>query len=87
MATGYMLDGWSSNPRQGQEIPLYSTAFRLALGPTQPPIHWVPGALSSVLKGRKKLVFTYLVLFSIVQTTIFGSVIKIHHVAKPFFRI
>jgi hypothetical protein len=25
---------------------LFTTAFRMALGPTQPPIQWVPEALS-----------------------------------------
>jgi hypothetical protein len=32
--------------RQGQEIFLFSTASMPALGPTQPPIPWVPGDLS-----------------------------------------
>jgi len=34
---------------------LFSTAFRLALGPTQPPIQWVSGAhtLGVKLMGRK----------------------------------
>jgi hypothetical protein len=30
---------------QGQEIFLYSTAFRLALGSIQPPIQYVPGTV------------------------------------------
>jgi hypothetical protein len=34
--------GRSSNPGTGK-IFLYSAASRLVLGPTQPPIHWVPG--------------------------------------------
>jgi hypothetical protein len=29
--------------RQGQEISLFSTTSRLALGPTKSPIQWVPG--------------------------------------------
>jgi hypothetical protein len=82
-----MLNGRGSIPRQGQEIFLYPTAFRLALGPTYPPIQLVPGALSSGLKKQDRLALTYLVLCSIVETTIFGPVIKIRHVAKPFFRI
>jgi hypothetical protein len=30
---------------KGQDIFLYSRASRMALGPTQPPIQWVPGTL------------------------------------------
>jgi hypothetical protein len=30
----------------GEEIFLYSTASKPVLGPTQPPFHWVLGALS-----------------------------------------
>jgi hypothetical protein len=30
--------------KQGQNIFLYATAFRWALGPTQPPFKWVSGA-------------------------------------------
>jgi hypothetical protein len=37
--------------RQGQNICLYPTASRPTLGPTQPPIQWVPGALSHGVKA------------------------------------
>jgi hypothetical protein len=39
--------------RQGQEIYLFSTASRPALGPTQPPKQWVPGALSLGVKRQR----------------------------------
>jgi hypothetical protein len=34
-----VFDSW-----QGKESFLFATAFRLALGHTQPPIRWVPGS-------------------------------------------
>jgi hypothetical protein len=41
--------------RRGLGIFLFTTASRTALGPTQPPIQWVPGALSLGIKqpGRE----------------------------------
>jgi hypothetical protein len=36
--------------RRGLGIFLFTTAFRKALGPTQPPIQWVPEALSLGIK-------------------------------------
>jgi hypothetical protein len=41
--------------RQGLEIFLFTTAFRPALRPTEPPIQWVPGVLSLGVKrpGRE----------------------------------
>jgi hypothetical protein len=38
--------------RRGLGIFLFITASRTALGPTQPPIQWVPGALSLGVKRR-----------------------------------
>jgi hypothetical protein len=41
--------------RQGLRIFLFTTASRTTLGPTQPPIQWIPGALSLAVKrpGRE----------------------------------
>jgi len=39
------FDSW-----QGLGIFLFTTASIMALGPTQPPIQWVPGALSLEVK-------------------------------------
>jgi hypothetical protein len=41
--------------RRGLRIFLFTAVSRLALGPTQPPIQWVPGALSRGVKrpGRE----------------------------------
>jgi hypothetical protein len=44
--------GWMAgdlNPRS-ENIFLYSAAFRLALGTTQPPVQSIPGALSLLVK-------------------------------------
>jgi hypothetical protein len=44
IALGYGLDGRVFESRQGMGIVLF-TASRPALGLTQPPVQWVPGAL------------------------------------------
>jgi hypothetical protein len=57
IATGY----WLENREVGVRVPvkvknfLFFTSSRPALGPTQPPIQWVPGALSQGVKppGRE----------------------------------
>jgi hypothetical protein len=52
IALGYGLNDWGSRVRfpAGAGIFLFTTASRTALGPTQPPIQWVPGALSLGVK-------------------------------------
>jgi hypothetical protein len=40
IATGYGLDGLGIESRCGGDFPYPS---RLTLGPTQPPIQWIPG--------------------------------------------
>jgi hypothetical protein len=52
IALGYGLDDRGSRVRfpRGLGIFLFTTASRTVLGPTQPPIQWVPGALSLRVK-------------------------------------
>jgi hypothetical protein len=43
---GWTIEVLGFDSRRGPGIFLFTTASRTALGPTQPPIQWVPGALS-----------------------------------------
>jgi hypothetical protein len=54
-ATGWTIGVLGFDSRWGLGIFLFTTASRTALGPTQPPIQWVPGALSLGVKrsGRE----------------------------------
>ena len=47
--TGYGLDGPVIETRWGRDFPHLS---RPALGPTQPPVQWVPGFSPRVKSGR-----------------------------------
>jgi hypothetical protein len=53
-ATGWTIGilGFDSQRRLG--IFLFTTASRTVLGPTQPPIQWVPGALSLGVKRPER---------------------------------
>jgi hypothetical protein len=56
IATGYGLDkprGRSLSPGRVKNF-LFSMSFRPTLGSTQPPIHWVPGALSPGVKRPER---------------------------------
>jgi hypothetical protein len=50
----YELDDWSSGLYRVKMF-LFATASRPAIGPTQPPVHWVQRAISAGVKlpGRE----------------------------------
>jgi hypothetical protein len=53
-ATGYGLDDRGVGVRVPVGSRIFSTSSRPALGPTQPAIQWVPGALSPGIKRQER---------------------------------
>jgi hypothetical protein len=58
-----IFSGWTTgrsgfDPRQGQRIFPLTSVSRPALGPTQPPVQWVPGVLSPGLKRSRGVTLT-----------------------------
>jgi hypothetical protein len=60
LATDWMTRRSGFDPRQGQRIFPLSSMPKPALGPTQPPVQWVPGVLSpGVKRGRGATLTTH----------------------------
>jgi hypothetical protein len=58
LTTGWTIGRSRFDPRQGQRVFLLAPASRPALGPTQPPIQWVPGVLSPGVKLGQSVMLT-----------------------------
>jgi hypothetical protein len=54
----YGLDGWGSIPGRCRGFFPLISASRPALGPTQPPIQWLSGALSPAVKHSRGMTLT-----------------------------
>jgi hypothetical protein len=62
IVSGYGLDDWAIKVRSpaGARIFPLSSVSRPALGPTQPPVQWVPGVFSlGVKRGRGVMLTTH----------------------------
>jgi hypothetical protein len=58
IVSGYGLGDQGSIPGRGERIFPLAIVSRPALGPTQPPIQWVPGVLSPGLKRGRGVTLT-----------------------------
>jgi hypothetical protein len=52
LTTGWTTGRSGFDPRQEQRIFPLSSVSRPVLGPTQPPVQWVPGVLSPRVRAR-----------------------------------
>jgi hypothetical protein len=58
IVSDYGLDDWGSIPERGMRIFSLASASRPALGPTQPPLQWVPRVLSPGVKRSRGVMLT-----------------------------
>jgi hypothetical protein len=58
IVSDYGLDDRDSIPDRGRGFFFFVSASRPALGPTQPPIQWVPGVLSPKVKRGRGMTLT-----------------------------
>jgi hypothetical protein len=56
--SGYGLDERGAIPGRGERIFLLASVSRPALGPIQPPVQWVPGVLSPLVKRGRGVTLT-----------------------------
>jgi hypothetical protein len=52
LTTGWTTGRSGFDPRRGQMIFPLASVSRPALGPTQPPVQWVPGVFTPAVKAR-----------------------------------
>jgi hypothetical protein len=51
---GWTIEESRFDSQQGKDIFLFSIMFSLVLGPTQPPLKWVSGAVAPHIKRPKR---------------------------------
>jgi hypothetical protein len=62
IVTGYGLDDPGIEYRWGRDF-LYLS--RLVLGPTNPPVQWVPGLSRGIKSGRAVIIYIYIYIYPI----------------------